>query len=147
MDERGAEPAAGPQHPCALGDRPHRVVHVVQAHERHDQGNGAVDERQGGGVAEEHTLVPAGLLARVASVGELSSPSSQCPAGRSSRPTRPSPQPTSSVSRPACGTSGANAGQLNRVWYTSCPAVRTQVAHSAARRSHTLLSRPVTAGL
>src|SRR5689334_10512106 len=74
--------------------------------------------------------------AAAASVGEPSMPTTRCPRAVSSRATRPSPQPISTVSAPGAGTTSRSAGRLKRQKKWSVPGERAHAIHPAASASH-----------
>src|SRR4051794_15597478 len=79
----------------------------------------------------------AGSAARAASarVGEPSMPTTWWPRPMSSRATRPSPQPISTVSRPGGGTRPSSAARLKRQKKWSVPGARAHAIHPAASAS------------
>src|SRR5690349_1586480 len=63
-------------------------------------------------------------------------PTTRCPRAVSSRATRPSPQPISTVSAPGAGTRPRSAGRLKRQKKWAVPGERAQAIHPAASASH-----------
>src|SRR4051812_19843647 len=97
---------------------------------------GATSTRVGGSAS------PAAAAMR----GDGSTPTTRWPSPCSSRESRPSPQPRSTVSRPGAGSSSSSSGRtkLQKKW--SCPGARAQRIQSPDASSQALASGSVSSG-
>jgi len=130
MQQRHAEPAIRNQHPGDLGDGGTQVVKVVQRHERDRQVGHAIAKRQPDGVRDRDRMALG-----MGGVREVSKPTVRCPKLASTRPSRPSPQPTSTVRRPGVGTKRRNSGRWKLQKSSSSSGERAQRTQSDARVS------------